>query len=55
MDQEFKTKWEEFLASSTYEVTRLDKELAHKFFILGRDGRFPDQKPLVPATAESSR
>lgn len=53
MDPGFKLKWDEFLISAEKEYTRLDKELAHKFFILGRDGVFSLDKPLTPA--ESSR
>lgn len=48
MDSEFKRVWDEFLAAQKRELTRLDKELAHKFFVRGRDGRFPDQAPGQP-------
>lgn len=52
MDAEFKRIWEEFLSKSTHEKTRLDKELAHRFFIRGRDGRWPEDRTSGPEHSE---
>jgi hypothetical protein len=48
MDTEFKQKWVEFEITENRVFTRLDKELAHKWFVLGRDGSFPGDKVVVP-------